>query len=562
MATESNRLSPELANWLKARQSALKIVKTTTTPSGQTIDWVPVESQHPSGKIATPPPAALAHPNLDEALRVPEAVPHASIAVPGRATGVTGGLRIPIEAIEKRTVHAVTFELDDPKIERGPAGTVPILRPNLSHIASTVRLQDLHRKLGGLKVNRTRSKSGPADPDPAGYFHNTDSQSGKFYGWDGRFNVWDPAINIPSGGNGTDHSILQVWLQNYSKPQLQSLEGGWTVDQSLNGDNQPHVFTYYTTNGYTADGDNLGGYNTEHKGFVQYSSSVFPGIRINGTSAFNGTQFEISMKFQLYQEPNSNEVNWWVAVQGIWMGYYPASLYNGGLGIEVDWIGSGGEIFSSLSNPELTSDQMGSGWKADGGWTKAAFLRLLRTQSDMAGTMANNNGTGTSDAATSGGADPYTIQMDMNSGSSWGSYFYVGGPTEAPKPAETFNQVTFNIVTGGDDLRGDSSATATVALPGGAQTFTLKAQNDSGWGNNSDHVKSFNLPTAQPLSAFGDIDIRLTSHNGFLETDDNWNIQAVTVTLNSPQGSTTLLAKSGNPLARLTGSSPSVTLHP
>lgn len=53
----------------------------------------------------------------------------------------------------------------------------------------------------------------------------------------------------------------------------------------------------------------------------------------------------------------------------------------------------------------------------------------------------------------------------------------------------------------------------------------------------------------------------LTSHNGFLETDDNWNIQSVLVTLNGSGGSSTLLSKSGDPLARLTGSSPSVTLH-
>jgi hypothetical protein len=53
MAIDQNQLIPELVNWLKVRQASLKIVKTTATPSGQTIDWVPIESQHPSGKIAT-----------------------------------------------------------------------------------------------------------------------------------------------------------------------------------------------------------------------------------------------------------------------------------------------------------------------------------------------------------------------------------------------------------------------------------------------------------------------------------------------------------------------------
>jgi hypothetical protein len=524
------QLDPGLVNWLNGRQASLNIVKSTTTPSGQTIDWVPIASQHPSGQIATSPPAALA--------------------------------RVLPTVTSDRIAKASSFELDNLTIERGPAGTVPILRPDISRLSQFAGVKDLLVKRGGLKVNRSRPNAQPTDPNPAGYFHGTDNQNGTFYGWDGYLNMWDPAINIPAGGNGTDHSILQVWLQNYSTKVTQSLEGGWTVDQSLNGDTQPHVFTYYTTNGYSQDGDNEGGYNTQHKGWIQYSNSVFPGIRINGTSTFDGEQFEISMKFQLYQEPNSSDVNWWVAVQGIWMGYYPATLFKTGLASQVQWAGSGGEVYSSLSNAEQTTDQMGSGYQASGGWAKSAYLRNLRVQTDMNGTMSENNGYATTDAAVSGGADPYTIALDMESGSSWDSYFFVGGPADPPPPVETFNEITFNIETGGDDLRGDSSATAMVALPGGNQTFTLKAQNDSGWGNNTDHVKAFTLSgTPQPLTNFGNIVITLTSHNGFLETDDNWNIQSVLVTLSGGSGSATLLSKSGNPLARLTGSSPSVTLH-
>ena len=106
------------------------------------------------------------------------------------------------------------------------------------------------------------------------------------------------------------------------------------------------------------------------------------------------------------------------------------------------------------------------------------------------------------------------------------------GPAPVQAPA-TYSQITFNIGTGGDDLRGDSSATASVVLPGGTQTFTLKAQTDPGWANNSDHVKTFTIAgAAQPLSAFGAVTITLTSHNSFGETDDNWNIQSVNITVN------------------------------
>ncbi len=535
MATDQQKLNPELTHWMESRQRGLKIIHTTRTPSGQTIDWVPIESQHPSGKIASPPPGSL---------------------FPSR------------EQHRERPVAAARFEFDDPAVERGPAGTVPIVRPDLSKLKRTIPLRDFLTKRGSAHANRARPNRSPADPNPAGYFHDTDSQNATVYGWDGWINVWDPAINEPFG-SGTDHSILQVWLQNYDTGTTHSIEGGWTVDELLNGDTHPHVFTYYTNNGYGGDGDNKGSYNSLYKGWVQYSSpsttgqTLFPGIRINNPSTFGGTQTNISMKFQLYREPGTNTLNWWVALDGIWMGYYPATLFPNGLAGHASWVGCGGEIFSDLSNPASSTDQMGSGWQAAAGWTKAAFLRNLRNQTDLAGTMTDNNGTATTDIATARGTDPYTIQMAMKSGSSWGSYFYVGGPNTAVQEKATFSRLTFNIKTGGDDLRGDSSATADVALPGGTQRFTLKAQNEGGWGNNSDHVKSFSIAGPPlPLAAFGPITITLTSHNGFLETDDNWNIQSIVVTAAGAGGSATVASQAGNPFARLTGSAPRVTIQP
>ncbi len=397
MATDQTKLNPELSKWLETRQSALKIVKTTATPSGQILDWIPVESQDPAGKIATPPPASTA-------------------SLPVRTADAL------------KPVKPVGLELDDPRVERGPAGTVPVVRPDISRLTKTIALKDYLSKRGGLCANKKRRNKKPADPNPFGYFHGTDGQDVKAYGCDFFLNVWDPTINDPSVPGGDDHSILQTWLQNYDG-QTQSLEGGWTVDQGLNGDTQPHIFTYYTVNGYSQDGNNLGGYNRTVSGWVQYSNSVFPGIRINGTSKYGGEQLDVSMKFQLYREPTNAELNWWIAVQGIWMGYYPASLYNRGLGNDVEWIGFRGEVYSSLANPAFTKDQMGSGWQAQTGWTHAAFLRNLRNQSDMNGTMVNNNGAASSDTGTGGGANPYDIQDFMNSGTTWGSYLYVGGPT-------------------------------------------------------------------------------------------------------------------------------------
>ena len=123
------------------------------------------------------------------------------------------------------------------------------------------------------------------------------------------------------------------------------------------------------------------------------------------------------------------------------------------------------------------------------------------------------------------------------------------------------NRITFDIVTGADDLRQDSSATATIVIAGIAQTFTLKAQNAAAWGNGSDNVVAITVP-AQPSSAFGPITITLTSHNGAFETDDNWNVQSVRATLSNGTTSPCLVFGSGNPLKRLTGSDGSLSLAP
>jgi hypothetical protein len=387
-ATEQPHLNPELLQWLESRQSRLKVVKTTATPSGQVLDWIPIESQHPEGKIASPPP---------------------SISLRARA------------ADEPKQVKLARLELEDATIERGPSGTVPIVRPNLAKLTRTIAVKDYATKRGGLLVNKRRRNRKTTDPSPFGYFHALSSQDTKLYGCDGFLSVWDPAIDDPAGP-GDDHSIMQTWLQNYDKPEVQSVEAGWTVDQELNGDTIAHIFTYYTTNGYSQDGNNLGGYNRLYSGWQQYSSWCFPGIRINGASTIGGQQLGIEIKYQLWQN------NWWFAAQGIWMGYYPASLFNGGIGNYAEWVGFGGEVYSSLANPALTEDQMGSGRQAQDGWTYAAFQINLQNQSDANGTMVNHVGTPETDTAN-GGTNPYDIQMNMDSGTSWGSYFYAGGPT-------------------------------------------------------------------------------------------------------------------------------------
>lgn len=377
------QLNPEIAKWFQQRESRRKVVHTTITPRGQTLDWVPIESQVPNGEIATPPPAPPPTPR-DEKNRPAE------------------------------------FELENPSAQRGPAGTVPVVRKNLSALHETTSLEQYLSKRGGLLVNRQRSKR-PTDPNPFGYFHATSGETTNVLGCSTWLNIWDPYVQT-----STDHSIMQCGLQNYDNPQLQSLEGGWTVDQSLNSDWEPHLFTYYTTNGYTKDGDNIGGYNTDVDGWVQYSSVIFPGTGWSPLSSQGGGQFGFTLKYQLYQN------NWWLWIEGAtgqWVGYYPAWLFFGGpgrsefstLGAVAEWVAFWGEVYSALSDPTKTTTEMGSGRKAEAGWSHACFQKNLLNLTSTA--WVNHNGSASAESPAK-----YDIQLHMNSGSDWGSYFYAGGP--------------------------------------------------------------------------------------------------------------------------------------
>ena len=399
---EQKKASPELIEWLSARQSRLLVNKVTTTPGGQTLDWVPIGSQSEE-KIATPPPS-----NLSEE----------------------------IASDAKKPSKRVHFDFG----EQGPAGHVPILRPDISQHKGTQGLDKIFSK----RFNTNRTKKTPTDPNPAGYFHATSAQWSQIYGCDAWLNVWDPQIDIPSSP-GDDHSISQLWIQNYQKPDLQSLEAGLTVDKGLNGDSYNHLFTFYATNGYPAAGqtitgvngkpaigNNIGGYNRAYAGWIQYHPTIFPGIRINGSSAANGAQLDLGIKYQLFED------NWWFGINNspgetgawTWIGYYPASLFSGGLGNYVQWVSFGGEVYSALSNPCSTTDQMGSGRRAAAGFAHAAYQKNLRNQSDTNGTMVNFDGTPETDtAAAKCPSNSYTIQPFMNSGSGWGSYQYYGGPS-------------------------------------------------------------------------------------------------------------------------------------
>jgi hypothetical protein len=90
--TEPTKPVEEIIRYFDERTKRLTIRSTTQTPSGQIIDWIPVESQLANGAVAKPPSASQS----SNPLPSPES-------------------------------KEASFELTDPAIPRGPAGAVPVL---------------------------------------------------------------------------------------------------------------------------------------------------------------------------------------------------------------------------------------------------------------------------------------------------------------------------------------------------------------------------------------------------------------------------------------------------
>jgi Neprosin len=95
-----------------------------------------------------------------------------------------------------------------------------------------------------------------------------------------------------------------------------------------------------------------------------------------------------------------------------------ATIRSGGfstLGALAEWVGFWGEV-GTESDPQSDATPMGSGARAEAGWTKAAF------QIGVNGPFWQQAGTATADDS-----QKYDIKLFAESGSNWGSYFYAGG---------------------------------------------------------------------------------------------------------------------------------------
>src|SRR6266853_1604774 len=169
----------EITDYFRRRHARLQIVKTTRTPHGQIIDWIPIESQHPKGVIASPPP--------------------------NRET-VNSQLEHQPERFPKP-------ELED--CERGPSGTVPVVRKNLKALGYNQPLKQYLSKMFGAPVLDYRGGNIVVPgPDGRGTHRSaTTHQRLLCFGGEGQFSCFDPYVD-----SSDELSLIQLGLSNSDLP--------------------------------------------------------------------------------------------------------------------------------------------------------------------------------------------------------------------------------------------------------------------------------------------------------------------------------------------------------
>jgi hypothetical protein len=374
----------EIHQYLHDRHARRDVVLRTETPSGQQIDWIPIESQSPDGRIADPPD--------DDR--------------PGA------------ESDDENQAEPTRFELQEEGARLGPPGTVPVVHLPIERIRPVGDLQDWLAKSGRAnRITPPDDQRGAEPPALTGHKYATAFQSVTCYGTEGDINTWKPYVEWSD-----EFSLCQLWLVRGSGIQLQTVEVGNTVYRNLNGDWEPHLFTYYTTNGYIQSGDYLGGYNQHVDGWVQYSGSIYPGALSRPLSQLGGPQYTTKLKVQL------TGGNWWVRVNGIWMGYYPAGLFSStGLRFEASLVDWGGEVFDHPSHFGTSRTDMGSGRWPSEGWQYAAYVNHLQYQSSPTGALTRFAG-----VASVTHPACYDLIADFGHTGSWGPHFWYGGPGRNP----------------------------------------------------------------------------------------------------------------------------------
>lgn len=254
--------------------------------------------------------------------------------------------------------------------------TIPMRRVTLEEITHFPTLRDYLAKgpvsAGQAKTphlpNRTQLVAPPADDPTLNHRYAIMTQTVDNIGGTSTLNTWSPDVNQ---AYGEVMSLSQEWYVGGSDASTQTAEVGWQVQPGLWGTQDAVLFIYWTANAYdqTDYPRSQGGgcYNLTCAGFYQLSNQGFLGAPVTSSIA-GDAQYEISAAYYLYNG------DWWLAINGTWIGFFPGSIYHGGqMTTNAQVIQFGTETYAT----DGVWPPAGSGEWSNQGWSYAAYQRDL-----------------------------------------------------------------------------------------------------------------------------------------------------------------------------------------
>lgn len=220
--------------------------------------------------------------------------------------------------------------------------TIPMRRITLEDMSRFPTLRAFLSKSRGGALNF----SAPNQHQGNGYAHKYafTQENVNNLGGNSNLNLWSPYVNTGVGGEML--SLSQQWYTG-GKP-TQTAEVGWQNQPDTWGTEDSVLFIYWTADDY----NQTGCYNLDCSGFVQTNGDWNFGGTFTNYSMIGGPQYYFEAEFWL------TGGNWWLALGGEWVGYYPAYIYGGGqMSHHAKVIQYGGEVAGQTEWPPMGSGE-------------------------------------------------------------------------------------------------------------------------------------------------------------------------------------------------------------
>lgn len=351
-----------------------------------TVDCVPVNEQ---------PTVRAMH---LQALAAPPSAPHE----PPAAAEESNSKPLPLEAQipEGQTADAFGNSLTC------DASTIPMRRITLDQMARFSSLREFFEK-GPNGAGHAPIPGQFAAPQTDAHKYAFTYQYVNNWGDNDDINLWRPYVYTDIGEVFT---LAQSWTIGYGST-TQTAEVGWQNYPARVGTENSVPFIYFTADNYQTTGC----YDLTCSGFVQTNNSLIFGVpwAAQYYSVSDGAQWELDFTWEFYSG------NWWLRYGSTWIGYYPGSVYQGG------------QLTRYSNLLEFGSESVGSTvWPGEGsGLWAASGSQYAAYQRELWYIGPNTSYATYWDSLTSDQPSPacYSINGPSYS-SSWGTYFYFGGP--------------------------------------------------------------------------------------------------------------------------------------